>query len=174
MIIYKDIPGYEGYYQAGTDGSIRSVTKVVKQHSGATQTKTGKILKPAKDRIGYMNCALSRFNKLSSFKVHRLVALAHIPNPKGYREINHKDANKLNNHVDNLEWCDRSYNIRHAVANGLIKYHSGDDNYATMFKKAEHPQIIDLKKSGKFAPEIARIMGCSHYTIYRILKLYGL
>lgn len=173
-MIWKDIPGYEGFYQASDEGQIRSVTKSVRQWSGGTQVKKGKILSPAIDRIGYLNCALSRLNKLRSFKVHRLVALAHIPNPNGHREINHKDANKLNNHVDNLEWCDHSHNVRHAVANGLIKFHSGDDNYATIFKKAEHPQIIDLKKSGKFAPEIARIMGCSHYTIYRILKQYGL
>ena len=174
MIKYKDIPGYEGYYQAGTDGSIRSVTKSVKQRSGRTQTKKGKILKPATDRFGYLNCALSKFNKLSSFRVHRLVALAHIPNPNGHQEINHINAIKSDNRVKNLEWCTRKHNINHAVRNGLMTYHYGDSHFRTKFKVKDHSKIIRMKRGGKNAPEIAVLLGCNNSTIYRLLKKYDL
>lgn len=168
MSNWKDIPGYEGHYQASHDGFIRSVTKRVKQHSGSTQLKTGKILSPAIDRLGYVKVALSRENKLRAFTVHRLVALTHLPNPNGYKELNHKDGNKRNNHIDNLEWCNRTHNITHAVRTGLLVHKTGDDNFGTMFKKAEHHRILKMHSDGLTAPAIAKILGCSYSTIYRI------
>lgn len=170
MRIWKDIPDYEGYYQASNDGLIRSVTKSVRQWSGGTQLKKGKVLKPCADRLGYIKVALSKENKLRAFTVHRLVGLAHIPNPNGYKELNHKDGDKSNNHVDNLEWCNRHHNIRHAVKTGLLIHKRGDDNPCTLFKTSEHPSILKMHSEGLTAPAIARILGCSHYTIYRIVN----
>lgn len=167
---YKDIPGYEGFYQAGTDGTIRSVTKRVKQHSGSSQLKTGKILSQAIDKLGYCNCALSKFNKLSSFKVHRLVAITHIPNPNGYKEVNHKDGVKTNNNVDNLEWCDRSHNIRHAIDNKLLVIRSGADNPCSKFTKEQRQEIVSMMRDGVHHLVVARKMNCHFGTVYKILK----
>lgn len=169
MTVFKDIPGYEGYYQAGTDGTIRSVDKRVRQWSGTTQLKRGKVLSPATDKAGYRKVALSRHNKLMTYPVHRLVAMTHIPNPLGYKEINHKDGVKANNSAENLEWCDRSHNIKHAIKSGLLTYPVGDNHRRTLFKSSEHSAIKEMNESGLNAPEIARLLGCSHYTIYRIL-----
>lgn len=170
MIVFKDIPGYEGYYQAGTDGTIRSVDKPVRQWSGGTQLKRGKVLSPATDRLGYMRVALSRYNKLTTYPVHRLVALTHILNPENLREINHKDGNKSNNDISNLEWSTHLDNMRHAYKNNLVPIQSGDAHCRTIFKKSEHPKIIELHKSGLTAPAIGRMLGCSHDTIYRIIS----
>lgn len=170
MIDYKDIPGYEGYYQAGTDGSVRSITKEVRQHSGSTQTKTGKILRPAKDRIGYLNCALSKCNNLASYKVHRLVALAHIENPNHLPEINHKNGIKTDNRVDNLEWCNRSQNIQHAIKHKLLVFKKGADNAQSKFTQEQRAEIVSLMKSGVHYSLVAEKMNCHFGTIYKILK----
>ena len=77
-------------------------------------------LKPRKSKNGYYNVLLYKDNKGYSKSIHRLVAEAFIPNLYNLPQVNHIDGNKLNNCVDNLEWCDNSYNIRHAIRNGLI------------------------------------------------------
>lgn len=111
--IWKDIPGYEGFYQASIFGDIRSIDRKVRQHKN-TQLKRSKILSPAIDRSGYLQCALSCQNILVSFKVHQLIARTFKPNLNNYPEINHRDKNKLNNHISNLEWCTHAYNMRHS------------------------------------------------------------
>lgn len=171
MTKYKDIPGYEGFYQAGYNGTIRSVTKRVRQCSGRKpQLKIGKILSPAKDRIGYMNCALSKENILRSFKVHRLVALTWVPNPNGYTEVNHIDGNKENNSASNLEWCTRSQNIRHAYSSGLITGLTRDNHGKSVVMSNDIPNIISYRKSGIKVSTIAGWYGCSVDVIYRLTK----
>ena len=88
---------------------------------GAQCKRTGQVLKPQLHRKGYPVVRISYKNKKSSAKIHRMVALAFIPNPMDLPQVNHKDGNKLNNHVDNLEWIDNLSNMRHAVANGLAR-----------------------------------------------------
>lgn len=169
MIVFKDIPGYEGYYQAGTDGTIRSVDKRVRQWSG-TQLKRGKVLSPATDKAGYIRVALSKHNKLMTYPVHRLVALTHIPNPLGYKEINHKDGIKANNCADNLEWCNRSHNINHAVATGLLVQKLGADNKQSKFSHDDRQTIMKMISKGMNPKTVADLMGCHFGTIYKIIK----
>lgn len=111
--VWKDISGYEGKYQISSHGRVKSLfyhnTKGVKREG---------FLKVATDKKGYSRCALSLNNKLTTFKVHRLVASAFIPNPSNLPMVNHIDGNKSNNNVSNLEWCDNSYNQKHAWKNG--------------------------------------------------------
>lgn len=163
-MIFAEIPNYEGYYEVSTCGVVRSMTKRVKQHHG-TQLKKGKILSPAYDRAGYLKCALSRNNKLHTFTVHQLVARTFIPNPKRLNEINHKDGNKSNNHISNLEWCDRMYNMTHARENNLLKNGS-----KPMFSEVDIKRIINLRKEGFTAIQISVKMNCHKCTIYRILQ----
>lgn len=112
--VWKDIKGYCGKYQISSLGHVKSLfyhnTKGVKRDG---------ILKCATDKKGYLRCALSLHNELRTFKVHRLVALHFIPNPKEFPQVNHKNGNKKDNRVENLEWCDNSKNQLHAWKKGL-------------------------------------------------------
>lgn len=80
-------------------------------------TKTGKVLKPAKDRVGYLIVKLYKDNKQKPFRIHRLVAQAFIPNPDNLSEVNHKDEDKTSNCIENLEWCTHEYNLNYGRRN---------------------------------------------------------
>ena len=111
--IWKDIPGYEGYYQVSTKGTIRSVDRNIMQMfrgNVVCRIMKGKMIKSRLSTGGYMMTTLSMNGRHKHYGIHRLVALAFLDNPKKYRAVNHKDENKLNNNVDNLEWCTHSYN----------------------------------------------------------------
>ena len=96
---WKPVVGYEGHYQVSNLSRVKSI-------------KFGKerILKPVTDRHGYLLVGLWKNNKQKTYKVHRLVAEAFIPNPYNLPQVNHKDENPLNNNVNNLEWCNSKYN----------------------------------------------------------------
>lgn len=79
-------------------------------------TKTGKVLKGQKDKDGYLKVQLCKNGKVKIFLIHRLVAQAFIPNPDNLPCVNHKDENKTNNTVENLEWCTHKYNINYGTA----------------------------------------------------------
>lgn len=125
MEVWKDISGYEGYYQISNFGQIRSVPRYIthKTKGGGfvNQYFKGKILKPTTTRNGYKMIVLSKDGKFKYQTIHRLVATAFIPNPENKPTVNHKDGDKSNNHVDNLEWCTSSENNSHAYRIGLKK-----------------------------------------------------
>lgn len=100
MVLWKDVPGYAGLYEISNTGVVRG--------------KNG-IRKPQLSWDGYLYVKLCNNGHEQKHKIHRLVAMAFIPNPQGLPEINHKDENKQNNHVDNLEWCTRIYNNRYGM-----------------------------------------------------------
>ena len=119
--IWKDIPGLNNKYEASNLGRIRSTDFcVVGKMMGKTFTRKNKstILKPILNRSGY-HCVMisSNFNgKPGTLLVHRLVALAFLENKHNHPQINHKDENKLNNNVSNLEWCSAKYNSNYGNA----------------------------------------------------------
>ena len=126
--IWKDIEGYEGYYQISTLGRIKSVARIVsfekyqyklKKMVQATQKVPEKIRTGYSDDHGYYRVELNKDGKSTSFLVHRLVASTFIPNPENKREVNHIDGNPSNNHLDNLEWVTSSENKFHAYRIGL-------------------------------------------------------
>ncbi len=116
----KDIIGFEGKYKISEDGEIWSV-------------KRNKFLKPFHKNGGYVRICLyvEKDKKIKGiqYSVHRLVAQTFIPNPLNYPQINHKDGNKTNNKVSNLEWCTPSQNQKHAYLTGLSKKKFGEDHY---------------------------------------------
>lgn len=85
------------------------------------KTKTGRIIELCQwvDNVGYYQCNFRVNGKKHYVRVHRLIAKAYIPNPNNYTMINHIDGNKLNNNIDNLEWCSNSYNTKQAYDAGL-------------------------------------------------------
>ena len=116
--IWKDIPNYEGLYQASNLGRIKSI-----QYFNHTNNKIyprDKILKPILNEKGYCRVDLSKSRKIKRHRVHRLVAETFIPNPYNLLEVNHIDGNKQNNKVNNLEWCSHSYNMKEACKLGLV------------------------------------------------------
>lgn len=104
--VWKDIQGYDSY-QVSSDGSVRNIL-------------TGRTLKPY-ERKGYHLVYLYNSGRRKCFLLHRVVALAFIPNPNCYPEINHKDENPLNNCVENLEWCTPEYNCNYGGHNEKIR-----------------------------------------------------
>lgn len=114
--IWRPIKGYEDYYDVSSYGNVRSVDRLVTYSDGRKHLHKGRILSPEKNRCGYLFCVLCKNSKQKSSKVHRLVAEAFLPNPDNLPEVNHKDENKANNCVENLEWCTRSYNVNYGTA----------------------------------------------------------
>ena len=100
--VWKDIPGYEGLYQVSDYGRVISLSY---NKTGRKSLRTLRL-----DKAGYIVVTLHKSGVSRTMKVHRLVAIAFIPNPLHLPQVNHRDENKANNHVDNLEWCTSSYN----------------------------------------------------------------
>lgn len=119
--IWKDIPDYEGIYQVSNLGRVKSLARTRKAAFGSYCLVKERILKSGIDKDGYLQQSLCKNNKMKTFKVHRLVANCFINNPNSliFNQINHIDGNKLNNKVENLEWCDITHNNREAVKIGL-------------------------------------------------------
>ena len=131
---WKDKKDYEGIYQVSNCGRVKSI-------------KFGKerILKLTKDKDGYLIVNLYKNNKSKTFKVHRLVAEAFLPNPDNLPLINHKDEDKSNNIVSNLEWCDVKYNTNYGTRNKRI----GKSN--TNGKRSK--PVLQYTLDGKFVRE---------------------
>lgn len=131
--IWKDIKGYEGYYQVSNFGKVRSLNRSIYRKNGRKQSFKDQELK-FHDKHGYLGINLRKDGKIKSCTVHRLVAEAFIPNPYNLPQINHKDENKYNNRIDNLEWCSSSYNMNY----GTRTYRSIESCKKTMKEKFEN------------------------------------
>lgn len=126
--IWKDIPEYEGLYQASNLGKIKRVDRYAKcfisnQHKSNVATKKHlkeKILKCKVDKDGYYGISLHKDGKTKYFRVCRLIAMAFMPSNDKALQINHKDENKRNDCVDNLEWCTCKYNQNYGMRNKKI------------------------------------------------------
>lgn len=105
-----------GGYLISSYGRVKNPERL--DNSGHNRKE--KIIKPYITRFGYLRVNLYENGKRKNFHVHRLVALAFIPNPNNLPQVNHKDGNKHNNCFDNLEWCNQSENLKHAYKMGLM------------------------------------------------------
>lgn len=119
--IWKNVVGYEGYYQVSNFGNVMRTSKEYVNSIGHLCKSNEKQCKLDIYKNGYVYVHLSIGGRAKHVQVHRLVAMAFIPNPNNLPQVNHKDGNKTNNSVDNLEWCTAGENERHAYRIGLKK-----------------------------------------------------
>ena len=118
--IFKDIPDYEGLYQASSFGRIKSFERIV-DHLGGKRKVGGGILKNINHK-GYSVVWLCADGEQKKYLVHRLIAQIFISNPKNLPEVNHIDLCKKNNYVTNLEWINRQDNVTHAKEHGVYEH----------------------------------------------------
>lgn len=119
---WRDITGYEGYFQVSSKGNVRSLDRVIIASNGMSRHIKGRKLSTTKDRNGYVNIGLNRDNKSIGKLVHRLVADAFIPNKYNLPQVNHIDHNRENNNVSNLEWCTAKENAIDRVIFNMDNY----------------------------------------------------
>lgn len=112
--IWKPIQGFEGLYEISNYGRVRSI--------GSYNTCKRGIMNPMVDSNGYLHVRLYNSGISKDIGVHRLVAIAFIPNPNNYKYVNHKDENTMNNSAANLEWCTNSYNLIYSIGKKIAQY----------------------------------------------------
>lgn len=161
--IWKDIPGYEGLYQASTLGRIRSLDRVIEvKIDGMVQKRSilGTILCGGHNGHGYLFVYLCRNGKAKRYYIHRIIAKTFIPNPQNYPYINHKDENPGNNCVDNLEWCTQKYNANYGSHIEKVRaYMLSDKNpnrgkpRPEKFKEKVRKPILQLDRDGNVIRE---------------------
>lgn len=159
--IWKDVVNYEGLYQVSNFGNVKSISRTVKRNPNKTGNLPlkSRLLSPVTRRNGYKRVSLSKNGETKSFYVHRLVAEAFISNPNNYQQVNHKDENKGNNCVGNLEWCTRDYNMKY----GTIGIRISKSKSNMVFQYDLYGNLIRSFQSVKQAHENTKISESSIY-----------
>lgn len=129
--VWKDVPGFEGFYQVSNLGRVRSIAVRRCLHGKIHVINREHIMTPTDNGNGYLMVNLRENNKRTSVGVHRLVASAFVDKPEGCNVVNHIDFDTHNNNCNNLEWCTQKQNIIHSLDN------------------MKHPRKSKLPKTGK-------------------------
>lgn len=175
--IWKDIEGYEGRYQVSNKGRVKSLPKTTQSvFNGVICTREypERILTPIDTKSdtskGYVRVHIGSGHGKRVLKlIHRLVASAFIPNPNNFRVVNHKDEDKTNNNVNNLEWCTHEYNC----AYGTARYRIGKAhiNHPKMSKRvAQHNPEGELIRVFPSIREACRKLGINNGNLTEVLK----
>lgn len=166
--MWKTIQGFEDY-EVSDEGFIRSVERITTDSIGRTRKQKSRLLKPQMYHRYLCVALYNKETKLQWKKVHRLVAEAYIPNPFQKAQVNHKDGNKLNNHVSNLEWVTAQENVQHALENGIF----GNDNFNRIkVRCVETGEVFNSckeaakAKGGKWNTTIAKCLKGTAKTAY--------
>ena len=156
MEIWKDVVGFEEQYEVSNLGNLRSKERLVKHWRGGERKYKSNVKNIRLNDKGYFRCNLKNGGKRYDFTIHKLVALAFIPNEENKPFVNHKNGIKTDNRVENLEWCSASENITHAVKNRLIKTKLTDEQAKEIFNS----QLSNRK--------LAKIYDINHSIVWRI------
>lgn len=169
--IWKDIKDYEGLYQISNLGRIKSLPKI----KGRALTSE-KILSPVIGNRGYKMIFLYKNGNKKRYSLHRLIAIAFIENKNNKPYINHKDGNKLNNSIENLEWCTCRENTMHALNIGLRKYiiaPKGENvkNATLKQEEADYIRRVCIPRDKEFGINVlAKRFGVDRHTISNVLN----
>lgn len=174
--IWKDIVGYEGFYQVSNLGRVKSLDRTFERKDGKPYFQKGCIIKLKANIHGYKQVNLYRIGKRKTITIHRLVATTFINNEYGKPEINHKNGIKTDNMVYNLEWVTRKENVVHAHNNDLAHIRKGEDvNFSKLNKKQiyEIRELYDNRlKNNTSVKEIANMYNITKGYVYMIGKRY--
>ena len=156
--IWRPVEGYEGIYEVSSAGEVKSLPRLKYcGHKGSPPQKVeGRILKVSEDRLGYSRVKLSK-NGTSKLKyLHRIIASAFIENITEKTEVNHIDGDKSNNMLNNLEWVNRSENMKHNFSIGISNGHRGEDNNKAKLSWDSVKQIRKLYFDGVSQKELSK------------------
>lgn len=173
--VWKDIKGYEGIYQVSNTGKVRSLDRKVWNYN-----KKGRVLKMHNNGHGYYNLSLHGNGKEEKHAyVHILVAKAFIPNPNNYEQVNHKDFDKSNNCVDNLEWVSRKQNMLHyresAYCKKVEKMREKKFTNKTLKRVYDNKnKIISLYNQGLSIVEVGKQLNLGRDFVSEVLKIFDL
>lgn len=159
MAIWKSIKGFNGKYWVSDEGEVRSIDRLVEQENRFGSYKRlikGQKLQPKKQNRGYLMVGLSQEGKVKSCLVHQLVAQAFIPNPDNLPEINHISEDKTDNRVENLEFCDRKYNINYGTHTQRVTQ--------KLINGKTSKSIIQFDLNGNFVAEYPSLMEAERQT----------
>ena len=159
----KQIKGYEDLYQIDEFGNVYSNGK---GKSTCPNWNVKRIIKPSLKKNGYLSIKLFKDGKRKYYLVHRLVAENYLTNELNFPQVNHKDANKINNHFTNLEWCTAKENILHSKFLGLQKSKKGIENSCSK-------QILQFDLNNNFIKEwgsINEVKRELNYNSFGIIK----
>lgn len=166
--IWKDVIGYEGYYQVSNMGRARSCDRTIYDGRWGDRFRAGKPVSATCGKRGYVYVPFCKLGKSSTLLLHRLVAKAFLGDcPHGY-EVNHIDGNRLNNSLSNLEYVTPSQNVRHAYATGLNKPRVGELNGCALLTEDKVIQIRSLISQGLKDSAIAPMFGVSRVAVYDV------
>lgn len=170
---WKSINGFEGKYEVSNQGRVRTVERTVPHGLTGTQFVPSRIRKLRQNiGNGYIECPLktgSPDRRTKFVYVHRTVIEAFTgPSPASDSQVNHKDGNKRNNCIDNLEWSTPLENTRHAISNGLTN-NCGEMNSMARLNKSQVLEIVSLK--GKLSSsQIGRLYGVTSSAVLAIFR----
>lgn len=170
--IFKDIVGYEGLYQISNLGRVISFRR--------TGKRPNKEIKGGENKSGYRYVILAKDKVNKIYLVHRLLAIAFIPNPNNYPIINHKDYDVKNNSLDNLEWCTYRHNSQHGFANKKttskyigVSYNNKTNKWHTAIHKDGKAIYLGQYNNEKIASEVYLLAvqiptatECKHFSFY--------
>lgn len=169
--VWKPVLGFEDRYEVSSHGKVRSVPfeKHGKNMHGEFSFTTKRLILKTYVNQGYEVVCLtdSATGKQHYKRVHRLVAEAFIPNPENKSQVNHKDGDKTNNCVENLEWNTASENVRHAFMSGLTS-NAGERHPRTKLSNSQIAEIRELRKSGVLLRDIGELYSVHLSTISKI------
>lgn len=185
MEVWKEVKGFEDYYEVSDKGRVRRKKGKTIYKDGRLAEFSQTILKQGKNSKGYLRVYLSVKSKKYTRSVHRIVAETFLENPENKKTVNHKDCDKTNNEVNNLEWMTNKENMRHAFKNGcyderdrntinnLGSYkegRKGSENHAAILNEQKVTEIRSLRKKGLKLKEIARIYNVSISVVSSVSK----
>jgi len=165
--VWKDVVGYEGVYQVSSLGRVKRV-------AGGMGATPGRILKPHRRPDGYLTANLCRDGKPKQVRIHRLVAERFLgPAPSPRHEVNHKNGDKTDNRVENLEWVTRSENHTHAYRQ-LGRQAAPTKGEASNLSKLTRRDVVEIRKlwaTGKYTlAELGEMFGVSKSNISMIVN----
>lgn len=167
---WRDIKGYEGYYQISSFGRVRSVDRLITRSDGRIYCLKSKILKPFQgNTCNYLSTQLSKNNVCEKFMIHRLVAYEFLGlSHSSLLEVNHKDGNRHNNRVSNLEVVTHQQNIDHSIITNL-KNDYGECSINAKLTNRQADEIRWLWENGMMQKDIAKMYNVCKQTICNII-----